>query len=312
LTHLLAQADAGRLPLADKSVDLVIGSPPYADARLYLENGKDLGIARRCSEWVEWMLLITTEALRVSRGLVLWVVAGKTEDWCYQPAPEGLTWEWWKRGGECHLFRPCYWHRHGISGSGGKQWFRADVEYVLAFKRPGELPYANPTADGKPPKWKPGGKMSHRQTNGERVNMTRQEKIQSGAGRFIGPGGERGKSGENQAYIPPDLANPGNLIKTITGGGHLGHEIAHENEAPYPEAVPKFFINSHCPPGGIVLDPFSGSGTTVSAAEQLGRIGIGFDLRLSQCRLGKQRTERPHAPVIKASRVDDRPMPLFA
>lgn len=32
----LAQADALHLPLADQSVDLVMTSPPYADARLYL------------------------------------------------------------------------------------------------------------------------------------------------------------------------------------------------------------------------------------------------------------------------------------
>lgn len=324
MTHLLAQADAGRLPLADKSVDLVIGSPPYLDARLYLENGKDLGIARRCSEWVEWMLSITAEALRVSRGLVLWVVAGKTEDWCYQPAPEGLTWEWWKRGGECHLFRPCYWHRYGISGSGGEQWYRADVEYVLAFKRPGKLPYGNPTANGHTPKYAPGGEMAHRLANGARVNQWGPVggKRSGATGRKAN--GSRSKPGRpshvvrvvgehESEYDATALANPGTLLSTgATGGGNLGHEIAHENEAPYPEAVPKFFINSHCPPGGIVLDPFSGSGTTVSSAEQLGRIGIGFDLRLSQCRLGKQRTERPHAPVIKASRVDDRPMPLFA
>ena len=47
---LLAQADARRLPLPDRSVDLVFGSPPYVDARLYLEDGKDLGISRGCVE----------------------------------------------------------------------------------------------------------------------------------------------------------------------------------------------------------------------------------------------------------------------
>jgi hypothetical protein len=46
MSHLFAQADSARLPLPDASVDLVVGSPPYADARLYLEDGRDLGIAR--------------------------------------------------------------------------------------------------------------------------------------------------------------------------------------------------------------------------------------------------------------------------
>jgi hypothetical protein len=76
----------------------------------------------------------------------------------------------------------------------------------------------------------------------------------------------------------------------------LGHDLAHENEAPYPVRLPEFFIRSHCPPGGIVLDPFSGSGTTVDAALRLGRRGIGLDIRISQARLAKERLEHLQAP----------------
>jgi hypothetical protein len=108
----------------------------------------------------------------------------------------------------------------------------------------------------------------------------------------------------------PAIANPGTLLQTgATGGNCLGHPLAHQNEAPYPEAVPEFFIRSLCDVGGVVLDPFSGSGTTVATAERLGRRGIGFDLRLSQCRLGRRRVERPHAPVARVAAVN--PMPLF-
>jgi hypothetical protein len=46
MSYLLLQGDASRLPLADQSVDFVLGSPPYQDARLYLEDGRDLEIAR--------------------------------------------------------------------------------------------------------------------------------------------------------------------------------------------------------------------------------------------------------------------------
>src|SRR5690606_8775401 len=108
----LARADAARIPLADQSVDLCIGSPPYSDARLYLEDGRDLGISRNAESWVSWMLEITTEALRVSKGAVIWVCAGVTRDRTYWPACEGLAWEWFKRGGSA--YRPVYWHRIGI------------------------------------------------------------------------------------------------------------------------------------------------------------------------------------------------------
>ena len=274
--HHIIRGDAARIPLPDGSVDLVIGSPPYIKQRTYLENGRDLGIARDTAAWVAWMLGVTTEALRVSRGLVLWVVAGSTKDRCYQPGPEGLLWEWRRRGGHC--LRPCYWHRVGIPGSGGDQRYRSDIEYVLAFKRPGKLPYARATANGRPPKYGPGGAMSHRKKDGGRVAEIRVKTERQADGSL-----------RRQVYNPPEIANPGNLIRTTNGGGNLGSKLAHENEAPYPVAVPEFFIASHCPPGGLVLDPFGGSGTTAHAAANLGRHAIGMDLRQSQCLLARRR-----------------------
>jgi hypothetical protein len=258
----VVQGDAEHLDYPDQFFDLVFGSPPYLDARLYLENGQDLGIARGCAEWVEWMLRVTEEALRVSKGLVGWVVGGKTKDRSYQPAPEGLLYEWCKRGGSA--YRPCYWHRPGIPGSGGDQWYASRIEPVLAFKRPGKLPWADPLANGHPPVYGPGGEMSYRNKDGSRVNS-------------------------REGYQPPAIANPGNLISTAGGGGHLGNDLAHLNEAPFPEDLAAWFIRSHCPPGGRVLDPFGGSGSTVAAALKAGRRGVSLDLRESQCRLARQR-----------------------
>lgn len=57
-------------------------------------------------------------------------------------------------------------------------------------------------------------------------------------------------------------------------------------------------IAAGCPPDGVVLDPFSGAGTTGLAALQLGRTYIGIDLnpqfhaialnRIGQARMRKQ------------------------
>jgi hypothetical protein len=296
VAHLLLQADALHLPLADRSVDLVFGSPPYLDCRSYGRND----IMRGVDEWVGWMLAVTEEAMRVCRGPVLWVAAGKLENHSYYPACEGLMWEWWKRGGRCQLHRPCYWNRHGIPGSGGTQWFRADIEYVMAFKRTGPLPWADNKAMGKPPRWAPGGAMSHREQHGARVNR-HPKASKRNAVTWITTSAPDGSTFV-QPYIPPDIANPGNLVRTNAGKGHMGHDLAHENEAPFPEDLAEWFVRSLCPPDGVCLDPFSGSGTTVAVCERLGRHGIGGDLRRSQGELAQRRIERPHQPRPKTSR----------
>jgi len=48
--------------------------------------------------------------------------------------------------------------------------------------------------------------------------------------------------------------------------------------AVYPEALCIRPILSSCPPAGIVLDPFAGSGTTIKVAVELGRNAIGIEL----------------------------------
>lgn len=45
-----------------------------------------------------------------------------------------------------------------------------------------------------------------------------------------------------------------------------------------PEAVIRRMVNASCPPGGVVLDVFAGSGTTAAVAERLGRRWIMADL----------------------------------
>jgi hypothetical protein len=337
MKHAIVQADARSLPLADGSVDLTVTSPPYCDARTY-----GIGAQRKCVEWVTWMLDVVTELQRVTIGPVIIVAAGVTRDRNYWPACEGLMWEWWKRGGDCQLYRPVYWHRVGIPGSGGKDWFRADVEYCMCFKRPGQLPWSDNTACGHPPKWAPGGSMSNRLSSGARVNqwghpidsggtggsiddvtcgkarpshrLTGAEKLTMGARSHTKRIANEQGNGDamcDQVYLPPTKANPGNVLKVNVGGGVLGHPFAHENEAPYPVALVEFFIKSLCPPGGRVLDPFCGSGTTADAAERTGRNSIMCDLRASQCELTRRRLKTPNARRTKKSKAVKGEVTLF-
>lgn len=289
----------------ERNIDLVMGSPPYTDARTYDDGTLPPGavVVRDCLQWVDWMLDVTAAAVHACKGLVLWVCAGVQRELNYWPAPEGLVWEWWKRGN--HLWRPCVWWKvdendggTGIPGSGGKQWLRNDWEYVLAFKREGWLPWADPLVMGHPPVVpRLGGEMSNRSQDGQRANDPWQKR---GRDNNLGGRTKGGRLSENHSRPMPKIANPGNVIvvsrhpeanivKARVGGKHMGSKLCHFSEAPYPEALAEFFVRSFCLPGGLCCDPFLGSGTTAVAAIRHGRNFIGCDLRESQVRLAKKR-----------------------
>lgn len=77
----------------------------------------------------------------------------------------------------------------------------------------------------------------------------------------------------------------------------MGSKLAHENEAPFPESLVMPFVLSYCRPGGIVLDPFIGSGTTAVVAERHGRACIGIDVRPDQIELAKERLRESRQKV---------------
>jgi DNA modification methylase len=62
--------------------------------------------------------------------------------------------------------------------------------------------------------------------------------------------------------------------------------------APFPVDLPTRCISAGCRPGGVVLDPFSGSGTTGAAARHLGRHYVGIDINAEYHDLAVKRFEQ--------------------
>jgi site-specific DNA-methyltransferase (adenine-specific) len=62
-----------------------------------------------------------------------------------------------------------------------------------------------------------------------------------------------------------------------------------EHFAVYPPELIETPIKAGCPKGGVVLDPFMGSGTTALVARQLGRNFIGVELNPDYVRLARRR-----------------------
>jgi hypothetical protein len=269
------------------SLDLVFGSPPYEDARLYLEGGRDEGIARDTEAWVAWMAQVYEAALRCCKGLVAFVVAGRTERYRWSAAPALLMADLHRKG--IHLRLPPLYQRVGIPGSGGPDWLRCDYELVVCATRGGPLPWSNNVAMGAPPKFAPGGDPSYRTQDGLRVNRNGEDDGYASPEERSNAGPHRPRQRAGDKYQPPELANPGNVIRCVVGGGNMGDKLCHENEAPFPESLAEFFVRSFCPPGGVVADPFSGSGTTGKVALAWDRHFLGCDIRASQVKLTERR-----------------------
>ena len=70
-----------------------------------------------------------------------------------------------------------------------------------------------------------------------------------------------------------------------------GRDIRDKNVHPavFPIALPAHFINTLTHKGELVLDPFSGIGTTLLAAQDLGRNAVGFDLKEEYIEITKKR-----------------------
>lgn len=67
--------------------------------------------------------------------------------------------------------------------------------------------------------------------------------------------------------------------------------------ATFPTSVPETFIKAGSRPGDLVLDPFSGAGTTCLVANRLGRLAIGLELNPEYAELSRRRIQQD-APLI--------------
>ncbi len=254
------------------SVDLVVASPPYADARTYGVNFTAKGQA-----WVDWAKVRYLECLRVSRGLVAWVVEGTGQQSInYSGEPILLQADLMRTG--VPMWKPSIYGR--FSTPGRFSVLRNLWEFVLMSSNGRKLEFSDPTACGSPPKCKPGGRTRPRLQDGSR-NVA------------------------NKDYQQPEKTNYGNIFWCgAVGGGNMGDKLATENEAPFPEFVAEVLISSFCKPGGTVLDCFCGSGTTLAVSAKLNRNAIGIDLRGSQLDLSVRRVAQhidKHLVQVQAS-----------
>lgn len=96
---------------------------------------------------------------------------------------------------------------------------------------------------------------------------------------------------------------PRRMRSVIYARGCHGYAV---NETQKPEAAVDPLVAFSVPPGGLVVDPFAGSGTTLAVARRLGRRSIGIEKRASQCELIVERLAQHPLPLGDGPRIERR------
>lgn len=116
-------------------------------------------------------------------------------------------------------------------------------------------------------------------------NMLRDRK-NAKAGQTLLTGGRKNADGvlHDKRVLTCAEAGMRNNVWPIAVGGE-----ANDHPAPMPETLARDVVATWSNPGDLVLDPFSGSGTTAKAAKELGRRFLGLEINPEYCAIAERR-----------------------
>jgi DNA modification methylase len=100
----------------------------------------------------------------------------------------------------------------------------------------------------------------------------------------------------------PDTAG---LKSPRAGAGRSAKEIRNTHNTVKPIALMRWLVRLVTPPGGLVLDPFCGSGSTLIAAREEGHDFVGIDLSPEYCRIAEARVGGAELVAVETSEDTD-------
>ena len=262
--------------LPDACVDTIVTSPPYWQQRDY---GTDLQIGQEVSPsgYVERLSELFEELRRVVKPQgSLWMIIG---DKYVKGELMGMPWRvaLALKDSGWHLRSDCIWHKPNAMPSSTRTRPTTDHEYIFFFSN-GKNYYYDADAIREP-----------------HVTFSEKSKMKGGRKHFGKRGGtpEKGKnSGDSnlhdgrwdQAFHPK-----GRNKRTVWSIPLSKFREAHF--AVYPPKLVGTCISASCPEDGVVMDPFSGAGTTALVAKELGRKFLCIDCNEEYCQMAARRLE---------------------
>lgn len=304
MSLVVIQGDARRLPLSDGSVDLIVTSPPYWGLRSYTDGGEhytgQIGAEHAPVAYIDALIEATRDWKRVLKPAgSLWVNLGDT----YVGGGRGGD-----HGG--HLTGGTHVKTAGTMRSTGsypaKTLLGLPWRYALRCLDDLGLILRAEVVWSKPNALPESVTDRVRRSHETWLHFVQQQRyyaavdgIREAPSGYTRPNGagRRARGGQKPRKML-DTCNPagrvpGSVWEIPTHPLHVPTELNFPHPAAFPLEWPRRLITAWCPPRGIVLDPFGGTGTTALAADVLGRIGISIDASADYCRIARWRTTDP-------------------
>lgn len=247
--------------LQSDSIDLIVTSPPYADQRKKTYGGVS------ADKYVEWFTPIAKELLRVTKSSGSFVlnikeraINGERHTYVIELIlmMRKLGWLWTEE---------YIWHKKNSYPGKWPNRFRDSWERCIHFTKSKKFNMYQEEVMVPMGDWK-----NSRLKNMSDTDKKRDEsKVGSGFGKKI----------EN--WVARDLAYPTNVLHMATECGNRSHSAA------FPESLPEWFIKLFTTEGDTVLDPFSGSGTTLKVAKAMKRNAVGIEILDEYCEITANR-----------------------
>jgi DNA modification methylase len=261
------------------SIDLVVTSPPYA-----LEFKKEYGNVAK-EKYVDWFLPFASEIKRVlkPKGSFVLNIGGSYN----AGSPTRSIYHFKLLIALCdelgfHLAQECFWYNPAKLPAPA-EWvnvrrcrIKDSVEYVW-WLSPSQFPQANN-----------GRVLTPYSPDMIRLIKKGFKAKQRPSGHNITAKFGRDKGGS----IPSDLICRGNNESNSVYMKRLAELGEKAHPARFPAAIPEFFINFLTEPGDVVLDPFAGSNTTGSIAEQLSRRWLSVEINDRYAEASKVRFQK--------------------
>jgi site-specific DNA-methyltransferase (adenine-specific) len=174
-----------------------------------------------------------------------------------------------------HLRADIVWHKPNAMPSSVRTRPTTDHEYLFLLSRSASY-YYDADAIREP-----------------HVTFTERSRMRGGRGHLGKRAGtpERGKNqGDGNLHDArwDEYFHPAGRNRRTVWSVPLG-KFREAHFAVFPEALIEPCIKAGCPPGGVVLDPFMGSGTTAVVCHRLGRHFLGFELIPEYVELARRR-----------------------